>query len=114
MVFATVSALAAPFSPAYVTLVLTLNLMIGLVKLGLGIARLGALVDFISTTVIVGFTAGAAFLIVSAQLRNLFGLAAEPRSASCLPATRLMTRRPLTSRSARSPVATLTIRASAR
>ena len=74
MVFATVSALAAPFSPAYVTLVLTLNLMVGLVKLGLGVARLGALVNFISTTVIIGFTAGAGLLIIGVQLRNFFGL----------------------------------------
>ena len=74
MVFATIGALAAPFSPAYVTLVLTLNLMIGLIKLGLGLARLGALVNFISTTVIVGFTAGAGLLIIGAQLRSFFGI----------------------------------------
>jgi SulP family sulfate permease len=75
MVFATVGALAPPFTAAYVARVLTLNLMIGLIKLGLGLARLGALVNFISTTVVVGFTAGAGLLIVSAQLRNFFGLA---------------------------------------
>ena len=74
MVFASLGALAAPFSPDYVRLVLTLSLMIGLVKLALGLARLGVLVNFISTTVIVGFTAGAGLLIVSAQLRNFFGL----------------------------------------
>jgi SulP family sulfate permease len=74
MVFATVGALAPPFSGAYVARVLTLNLMIGLIKLGLGLACLGALVNFISTTVIVGFTAGAGLLIISAQLRNFFGL----------------------------------------
>src|SRR5258708_12084839 len=49
MVFASVSALATPFSPEYIRLVLTLNLMIGLIKLGLGAARLGVLVHFIST-----------------------------------------------------------------
>jgi sulfate permease, SulP family len=74
MVFATVGALAAPFSPAYISLVLTLNVMVGLIKFGLGVARLGALVNFISTTVIVGFTAGAGLLIISAQLRNFFGV----------------------------------------
>jgi SulP family sulfate permease len=74
MVFASLGALAAPFSPDYVRLVLTLSLMIGLIKLALGLARLGVLVNFISTTVIVGFTAGAGLLIVSAQLRNFFGL----------------------------------------
>src|SRR5205085_11061941 len=74
MVFASLSALAVPFSPEYIKLVLTLNLMIGLVKLALGVARLGVLVNFISTTVVVGFTAGAGLLIISAQLRNFFGL----------------------------------------
>jgi SulP family sulfate permease len=74
MVFAAVGELAAPFSPPYITLVLTLNLMIGLVKLGFGFARLGSLVNFISHTVVVGFTAGAGCLIVGAQLRNVGGL----------------------------------------
>ena len=81
MVFATVSALAVPFTPLYVQLVLTLCLMIGLIKLALGVARLGALVNFISTTVIVGFTAGAGILIIAAQLRNFFGLQV-PQSSS--------------------------------
>lgn len=74
MVFATVSALAAPFTPTYVALVLTLNLMVGLIKLGLGIARLGSLVNFISMAVVIGFTAGAGLLIIGAQLRNFFGI----------------------------------------
>jgi SulP family sulfate permease len=86
MVFASVSALAVPFSPDYIRLVLTLNLMIGLIKLGLGAARLGVLVNFISTTVVVGFAAGAGLLIISAQLRNFFGLTLpqEPTFAASL------------------------------
>ncbi|HMA32713.1 MAG TPA: SulP family inorganic anion transporter [Casimicrobiaceae bacterium] len=74
MVFATVGELAAPFTPTYVSLVLTLNLMVGLTKLGLGVARLGSMVNFISTAVVIGFTAGAGFLIIGAQLRNFFGI----------------------------------------
>ena len=74
MVFATVGALAVPFTPTYVALVLTLNLMVGLMKLGLGLARLGSLVNFISTAVVIGFTAGAGLLIIGAQLRNFFGI----------------------------------------
>lgn len=86
MVFASLGALAVPFSPDYVRLVLTLNLMIGLIKLGLGLARLGMLVNFVSTTVVVGFAAGAGLLIVSAQLRNFFGLDVpqEPTFAEAL------------------------------
>ncbi|HET8876441.1 MAG TPA: SulP family inorganic anion transporter [Casimicrobiaceae bacterium] len=74
MVFATVSAIAVPFSPSYVAIVLTLNLMVGIIKLGLGVARLGSLVNFISTSVVIGFTAGAGLLIIGAQLRNFFGI----------------------------------------
>src|SRR5205085_10945287 len=55
--------------------------MIGIIKLALGLARLGALVNYISTTVIVGFTAGAGILIIAAQLRNFFGLHV-PQSSS--------------------------------
>ena len=40
----------------------------------MGVARLGALVNFISHTVIVGFTAGAGLLIIAAQLKNFFGV----------------------------------------
>jgi SulP family sulfate permease len=86
MVFAMLGALATPFSQDYIRLVLTLNLMIGLIKLGLGVTRLGALVNFISTTVILGFTAGAGLLIIAAQLRNFFGLAVaqEPSFAGAI------------------------------
>jgi SulP family sulfate permease len=79
MVSASLSALALPFSPEYLRLALTLGLMIGLIKLALGFARLGALVNFVSTTVVIGFTAGAGLLIIAAQLSNFFGLpAAHP------------------------------------
>jgi len=81
MVSASLSALALPFSPEYLRLALTLGLMIGLIKLVLGLARLGALVNFVSTTVVLGFTAGAGLLIIAAQLSNFFGLpAAHPAS----------------------------------
>jgi len=87
MVFATVSGMAAPFTPTYVAIVLTLNLMVGLIKLGLGLARLGSLVNFISTAVVIGFTAGAGVLIIGAQLRNFFGIEI-PQEASFIAAIR--------------------------
>ncbi|HEX4883101.1 MAG TPA: SulP family inorganic anion transporter [Casimicrobiaceae bacterium] len=74
VVFATVAPLAAPGSGEYVTLVLTLCLLMGATQLAMGLARLGALVNFISHTVIVGFTAGAALLIIASQLRHFFGV----------------------------------------
>ena len=75
VVFATVAPLALPGTADYVTLVLTLCLLVGLIQLAMGLARLGTLVDFISHTVVVGFTAGAALLIVASQLNHFFGVA---------------------------------------
>ena len=73
-VFATVAPLATPGGPDYIKLVLTLALLIGVIQLAMGIARLGTLVNFISHTVVVGFVAGAGVLIIVAQIRNFFGI----------------------------------------
>jgi SulP family sulfate permease len=78
LVFATLGPLAEPGSERYIGMALTLSLLAGLMQLAMGLARLGALVNFISHTVIVGFTAGAAFLIVASQIKNFFGLAVPP------------------------------------
>jgi SulP family sulfate permease len=57
-----------------VRLVLTLTLLIGVFQLALGTLRLGTLVNFVSHTVVVGFTAGAAVLIGLSQVKNFFGM----------------------------------------
>ena len=68
------SAFAEPMTPEYVGLALTLTFMVGLIELTLGLARMGTLVNFISHSVVVGFTTGAAILIASKQLKNFFGV----------------------------------------
>ncbi len=73
-VFASVSPHAAPGSPEFISLVLTLTFMVGIFELILGMARMGALVNFISHTVVIGFTAGAAILIASSQIKHFFGI----------------------------------------
>ncbi len=73
-VFASISPLAEPGSAQYISLVLTLTFMTGLFQLVMGLARMGALVNFISHTVVIGFTAGAAVLIAASQLKNFLGL----------------------------------------
>jgi SulP family sulfate permease len=81
VVFATMSPLAEAGSPHYVQLVLTLTFLVGIFQLLLGGLRLGTLVNFVSHTVVVGFTAGAAVLIAISQVKNFFGIAL-PRGAS--------------------------------
>ena len=73
-VFAAMSPLAEPGSPQFISMVLTLTFFTGLFQLILGLARMGVLVNFISHTVVIGFTAGAAILIAASQVKNFFGL----------------------------------------
>jgi SulP family sulfate permease len=73
-VFASVAPHAQPGSPDFITLVLTLTFLVGVFELILGLAKMGTLVNFISHTVVLGFTAGAATLIASSQIKNFFGI----------------------------------------
>ncbi|MCP8686204.1 SulP family inorganic anion transporter [Marinobacterium sedimentorum] len=59
----------------YLSAVLTLTLLVGLMQFGMGLLRLGTLVNFISHTVVIGFTAGAAILIGTSQLKHVLGVA---------------------------------------
>ena len=74
VLFSALSVHAAPGSVDYVSLALTMTFMVGIFELLLGLARMGALVNFISHSVIVGFTAGAAILIAAKQLKYFFGV----------------------------------------
>ena len=81
VVYSAISPLAEPGSPDYLSLALTLTFLIGVIQLAMGLARMGALINFISHTVVIGFTAGAAILIASAQFKHFFGIDI-PRGAS--------------------------------
>lgn len=74
VVFSKISLLATPFTSEYISLALTLTLIVGVIQVGLGLARLGVLANFVSHSVVVGFTAGAAILIATSQLGHFFGV----------------------------------------
>jgi Sulfate permease and related transporters (MFS superfamily) len=80
-VFASVSPFAEPGSAHYISLVLTLTFLAGLFQLIMGLARMGALVNFISHTVVIGFTAGAAVLIAGSQIKHFPRVADAARFA---------------------------------
>jgi SulP family sulfate permease len=75
MVFAVLTPLATPMTPHYVELALTLALMSGVIMLALGLLRFGTLVNFMSRSVVVGFTAALGVLIFASQLGNVLGIA---------------------------------------
>ncbi len=74
VIFSAVSRHAEPFSPEFITLALSITFLAGLYQFILGIAHMGVLVNFVSHTVVIGFTAGAAILIATSQMKNIFGL----------------------------------------
>lgn len=76
VVFTTLSGVTAPGDPSWVEHALVLALLVGVLQVTMGLLRLGALLDFVSHSVIVGFSTGAAFLIGFKQLPNFFGVEA--------------------------------------
>ncbi|MGV6817923.1 MAG: SulP family inorganic anion transporter [Thiotrichales bacterium] len=74
VVFSAISNYADPGTPEFVTLALTLTFLAGVYQLAFGLARLGTLVNFVSHTVVIGFTAGAAILIATSQMKHVLGL----------------------------------------
>jgi SulP family sulfate permease len=71
---ALIAPLAIPESPAYVGYVLTLSFLVGAIQLLLGLCKIGKWVEKVPHSVIVGFTAGAAILIINSQLGTLLGI----------------------------------------
>lgn len=73
----TVSALAplaAADSPRFILAAGLIAVMVGALQLAVGLTRLGVLVNFVSHSVIVGFTAGAGLQIAVKQLGPLLGV----------------------------------------
>jgi SulP family sulfate permease len=61
----------------YITYAIMLALMVGIFQIGLGLLRLGVLVNFLSHPVVIGFTNAAAIIIGTSQLGKLFGVSVE-------------------------------------
>ncbi len=74
VVFSAVSNYATPGTPEFINMALTLTFLAGVYQFGFGMARLGSLVNFVSHTVVIGFTAGAAILIATSQLKHITGI----------------------------------------
>jgi len=71
LVLATLLTVASPGTPEFLVAAGVLAVMVGVLKVVMGLARMGALVNFVSDSVVVGFTGGAAVLISVNQLRHL-------------------------------------------
>ena len=73
----TIQVIAPQGGEAYIAYSLLLACMVGLLRFGLGVLRLGLLVNLLSSPVIVGFTNAAALIIGTSQLHKLLGVEAQ-------------------------------------
>ena len=80
VLFSSLSLLAEPGTETYVSMALTVAFMVGLLEIVMALFKLGTIVNFISHSVVIGFTAAAGVLIAVNQVKNYFGLAV-PRGA---------------------------------
>lgn len=74
LILAGIGQLAEPGSEAYINMVITTGLLVGLLQFLLSRLKLGFLVNFLSHPVIVGFTSAAAIIIAISQLKYLLGI----------------------------------------
>jgi SulP family sulfate permease len=77
LTFGALSAFADPFSEEWIKLAALLALVVGVVRVALGLVRGGVIAYFMSQAVLVGFTTAAAILIVASQLPTALGLVAD-------------------------------------
>lgn len=69
-----VGAIAKPGSGEFIAYAILVSLMVGAIQLGMGVFRLGFLVNFLSHPVVSGFTSAAALIIGFSQLKHLLGV----------------------------------------
>jgi len=76
VLYAIVSKFITPSSDieVFISLAILLSFMAGCLKLLMGVFKMGKLVNFVSNSVIIGFSAGAGILIAFKQLKHIFGL----------------------------------------
>jgi SulP family sulfate permease len=74
MVAAAIAKLAPQSSSEYLALAIALAFLVGIIEIGMGVLRMGFLVNFLSRSVISGFISGAAIIIGFSQVKHLLGL----------------------------------------
>ncbi|GAA4474776.1 SulP family inorganic anion transporter [Phytohabitans houttuyneae] len=77
MTSAALAPLAGGDPARYAALAGLLALFVGVIQALMGVLRLGVLVNFMSHSVLTGFTSAAAIVIAASQIKDLFGLRAE-------------------------------------
>ena len=80
----TVQALAPAGGEAFIAYSLVLALVVGAIRIAMGVMQLGLLVNLLSGPVVTGFTNAAALIIATSQLNKIFGIEAAHADAHVL------------------------------
>lgn len=71
LILSALLSIATPGTPEYVAAAGLMAIMVGIIRLLMGFARLGVLVNFVADSVVIGFTTGAGVLIAVNQIQHL-------------------------------------------
>jgi len=74
------SVIVAPDSADYISLAIATALLVGGIQILMGVLRLGVLVNFVSSSVMAGFTSAASLTIALSQFKHLLGIKLGPTS----------------------------------
>jgi SulP family sulfate permease len=77
LIFGALSTHATPGSVSYIGLAVALTLFAGCFQIAFALIRLGSLTSFVSSSVMLGFTAAAALSIGLSQLSDVFGISVD-------------------------------------
>jgi SulP family sulfate permease len=76
LAFGALSHMATPVTPPYIALAALLAFVVGVARIAFGLFRFGGVAYVMSHPVLIGFTNGAAILILASQLPSAFGVGA--------------------------------------
>lgn len=79
LTFVSLSGFAKPGEEKFIELAILMAFLVGLIQLSIGVFRLGFLVNFVSHSVIVGFTNAAAIIIMTTQVPAILGIKIEQK-----------------------------------
>ncbi|MCX8164122.1 MAG: sulfate permease [Aquificaceae bacterium] len=79
LTFVSLSGYAQPGEEKFIELAILMAFLVGVIQLFLGLFRLGFLVNFVSHSVIVGFTNAAAIIIMTTQVPAILGIKVEQK-----------------------------------
>lgn len=79
LTFVSLTSYAKPGDEKFIELAILMAFLVGIIQLAIGLFRLGFLVNFVSHSVIIGFTNAAAIIIMTTQVPALLGIKVEQK-----------------------------------